>query len=177
MGLIMLAIGTRISLRPGRPTTPHDRPILQCSSCVPHYRMLIGACDVMPDSPGSPTVHPPLSRRARSGIIVLPCGAGKTLTGVSAACTIGKRTLVLCTSAVAVEQWRSEFLRWYSGLGLVFDPFSSAVHQRCDQQYAKTRNDLLGTCLVAMLIVHSSVHHLRWHYQISAAGRTLRPTL
>lgn len=50
--------------------------------------------------------------RARSGIIVLPCGAGKTLTGVSAACTIRKRTLVLCTSAVAVDQWRSEFLRW-----------------------------------------------------------------
>ena len=35
--------------------------------------------------------HALLSRRARSGIIVLPCGAGKTLTGVSAACTIGKR--------------------------------------------------------------------------------------
>ena len=46
--------------------------------------------------------------RAQSGIIVLPCGAGKTLTGVSAACTIKKRTLVLCTSGVAVEQWRSD---------------------------------------------------------------------
>ncbi|KAL7671211.1 hypothetical protein ACOME3_006115 [Neoechinorhynchus agilis] len=29
--------------------------------------------------------------RARSGIIVLPCGAGKTLVGVAAACTINKR--------------------------------------------------------------------------------------
>ena len=28
--------------------------------------------------------------RARSGIIVLPCGAGKTLTGVTAASTIRK---------------------------------------------------------------------------------------
>ena len=36
--------------------------------------------------------------RARSGIIVLPCGAGKTLTGIAAACTIQKSTLVVCTS-------------------------------------------------------------------------------
>lgn len=50
--------------------------------------------------------------RARSGVIVLPCGAGKTLVGVTAACTIRKRCLVLCTSAVAVEQWRSQFKLW-----------------------------------------------------------------
>ena len=37
--------------------------------------------------------------RARSGIIVLPCGAGKTLVGITAACTIKKSILVLCTSA------------------------------------------------------------------------------
>lgn len=37
--------------------------------------------------------------RARSGIIVLPCGAGKTLVGITAACTIKKSVLVLCTSA------------------------------------------------------------------------------
>jgi DNA excision repair protein ERCC-3 len=46
--------------------------------------------------------------RARSGVIVLPCGAGKTLVGVTAACTIRKRCLVLCTSGVAVEQWRNQ---------------------------------------------------------------------
>ena len=50
--------------------------------------------------------------RARSGIIVLPCGAGKTLAGVTAACTIRKKCLVLCTSGVAVEQWRSQFKLW-----------------------------------------------------------------
>ncbi|CAH8429246.1 unnamed protein product [Dicrocoelium dendriticum] len=50
--------------------------------------------------------------RARSGVIVLPCGAGKTLVGVTAACTIRKLTLVLCTSGVAVEQWRSQFRLW-----------------------------------------------------------------
>ena len=40
-----------------------------------------------------------LKRRARSGIIVLPCGAGKTLVGITACCTIKKSTIVLCTSA------------------------------------------------------------------------------
>jgi DNA excision repair protein ERCC-3 len=50
--------------------------------------------------------------RARSGIIVLPCGAGKTLVGITAACTIKKSVMVLCTSSVSVMQWRSEFLRW-----------------------------------------------------------------
>jgi DNA excision repair protein ERCC-3 len=50
--------------------------------------------------------------RARSGIIVLPCGAGKSLTGVTAACTVKKSCLVLCTSAVSVEQWRYQFKLW-----------------------------------------------------------------
>lgn len=50
--------------------------------------------------------------RARSGIIVLPCGAGKTLVGVTAATTINKRCLCLATSNVSVEQWRSQFKLW-----------------------------------------------------------------
>ncbi|KAJ3332056.1 hypothetical protein HDU76_001449 [Blyttiomyces sp. JEL0837] len=50
--------------------------------------------------------------RARSGIVVLPCGAGKTLVGVTAACTIKKSCLVLCTSTVSVEQWVREFRSW-----------------------------------------------------------------
>eukprot|EP00947_MAST-08B_sp_MAST-8B-sp1_P003524 g3524.t1 len=52
------------------------------------------------------------SGRARSGIIVLPCGAGKTLVGITAATTIKKSCLVLCTSGVSVEQWRNQFLMW-----------------------------------------------------------------
>ena len=50
--------------------------------------------------------------RARSGVIVLPCGAGKTLTGILAACTIKKSVMVLCTSGVAVEQWRQQFFQF-----------------------------------------------------------------
>ena len=50
--------------------------------------------------------------RARSGLIVLPCGAGKTLTGIAACGTVKKSTIVLCTSYVAVEQWRSQYKRF-----------------------------------------------------------------
>ncbi|RKO83920.1 helicase conserved C-terminal domain-containing protein, partial [Blyttiomyces helicus] len=52
--------------------------------------------------------------RARSGIIVLPTGAGKTLVGITAACTVKKSTLVLCTNALSVEQWANEFRNWSS---------------------------------------------------------------
>ena len=52
--------------------------------------------------------------RARSGIIVLPCGAGKSLVGVSAAARIKKATLCLCTNAVSVDQWKYQFQLWTS---------------------------------------------------------------
>ncbi|KAI3838965.1 hypothetical protein MKX03_031063 [Papaver bracteatum] len=50
--------------------------------------------------------------KARSGIIVLPCGAGKSLVGVSAACQIRKSCLCLATSNVSVDQWAYQFRLW-----------------------------------------------------------------
>lgn len=50
--------------------------------------------------------------RARSGVIVLPCGAGKSLTGVSAASRVKKSVLCLCLNSVSVDQWRHQFLLW-----------------------------------------------------------------
>ena len=47
--------------------------------------------------------------RARSGIIVLPCGAGKTLVGILAAVSLRRSVLVLCTSTVSAEQWKQQF--------------------------------------------------------------------
>ncbi|TPX17471.1 uncharacterized protein E0L32_003114 [Thyridium curvatum] len=60
--------------------------------------------------------------RAKSGVIVLPCGAGKTLVGVTAACTIKKGVIVLATSNMSVIQWRNEFLKWSN-----IDPDSIAI--------------------------------------------------
>ncbi len=48
--------------------------------------------------------------RGGSGVIVLPCGAGKTIVGIAAMAALGKQTLVLTTSTTAVEQWRREIL-------------------------------------------------------------------
>jgi len=48
----------------------------------------------------------------RSGVVVLPCGSGKTLVGVAATCRIQKPTIVVCTSTVSVEQWKAQFLEF-----------------------------------------------------------------
>lgn len=63
--------------------------------------------------------------RARSGIIVLPCGAGKTLVGVTAATTIKKNTLVLCTSSVSVNQWKQQFMQWSNVTDNQIAPFTA----------------------------------------------------
>ncbi|KAG8343318.1 putative DNA repair helicase and transcription factor protein [Trypanosoma vivax] len=50
--------------------------------------------------------------KAHQGIIVLPCGAGKTLTGIGAATIVKKRTIVMCINVMSVLQWQQEFVRW-----------------------------------------------------------------
>lgn len=45
-----------------------------------------------------------------SGVIVLPCGAGKTLVGITAMAAVGESTLVLTSSLTSVRQWRHELL-------------------------------------------------------------------
>jgi DNA excision repair protein ERCC-3 len=45
-----------------------------------------------------------------SGVVVLPCGAGKTIVGISAIVRLGMRTLILCTNVTALRQWRDEIL-------------------------------------------------------------------
>jgi DNA repair helicase Rad25 len=52
------------------------------------------------------------NKRARSGVVVLPCGAGKTLVGIAAAVTIGKSAMVLCPNVTSVKQWEEQFLRF-----------------------------------------------------------------
>src|SRR5687768_11953413 len=45
-----------------------------------------------------------------SGVIVLPCGSGKTIVGIAAIALVQKSTLILTTSVTAVKQWRREIL-------------------------------------------------------------------
>ncbi|GET90319.1 helicase, putative [Leishmania tarentolae] len=51
-------------------------------------------------------------QKAHQGVIVLPCGAGKTLTGIGAAATMQTTTIVMCINNMSVFQWQREFLRW-----------------------------------------------------------------
>ncbi|MFZ4609250.1 MAG: DNA repair helicase XPB, partial [Gemmataceae bacterium] len=48
--------------------------------------------------------------RGGSGVIVLPCGAGKTIVGIVAMSMLKKNTLVLSTGITAVKQWHREIL-------------------------------------------------------------------
>jgi DNA excision repair protein ERCC-3 len=46
-----------------------------------------------------------------SGVVVLPCGAGKTLVGAGAMATAKTNTLILVTNTVSARQWRDELLK------------------------------------------------------------------
>lgn len=48
------------------------------------------------------------TERGGSGVIVLPCGSGKTVVGLTAMELVGQTALVLTTSLTSVKQWRRE---------------------------------------------------------------------
>ena len=74
-----------------------------------------------------------------SGVVVLPCGAGKTIVGAAAMAMTGKTTLILVTNTVSVHQWKSELLRRtslteeeigeYSGTKKEIRPVTIATYQ------------------------------------------------
>jgi DNA excision repair protein ERCC-3 len=45
-----------------------------------------------------------------SGVVVLPCGAGKTVVGIASMVRLGMRTLIVCTGHTALQQWKREIL-------------------------------------------------------------------
>ncbi|MFZ2963805.1 MAG: DNA repair helicase XPB [Rhodoglobus sp.] len=49
--------------------------------------------------------------RHGSGVVVLPCGAGKTLVGLGAMAATNTTTLILVTNTVSARQWRAELLK------------------------------------------------------------------
>jgi DNA excision repair protein ERCC-3 len=46
-----------------------------------------------------------------SGVVVLPCGAGKTIVGAAAMARASATTLILVTNTVSARQWRDELMR------------------------------------------------------------------
>ncbi|WP_435112795.1 DNA repair helicase XPB [Nocardiopsis synnemataformans] len=74
-----------------------------------------------------------------SGVVVLPCGAGKTVVGAAAMAMTGATTLILVTNTVSVHQWKTELLRRtsltedeigeYSGTRKEIRPVTIATYQ------------------------------------------------
>ena len=56
------------------------------------------------------TFHADGSAQGGSGVIVLPCGAGKTMVGMGAMSRLQTNTLIMTTNTVAVRQWMDELL-------------------------------------------------------------------
>ena len=78
-------------------------------------------------------------RHGGSGVVVLPCGAGKTLVGAGAMAAMQRTTLILVTSTVSARQWKDELLRRtslteeeigeYSGTSKEVRPVTIATYQ------------------------------------------------
>ncbi|MEI1278255.1 DNA repair helicase XPB [Leptospira venezuelensis] len=45
-----------------------------------------------------------------SGVVVLPCGAGKTIVGIGVMQIVGAETLILVTNTLSIRQWKNEIL-------------------------------------------------------------------
>ena len=84
-----------------------------------------------------------------SGVVVLPCGAGKTVVGIYAMSLLKRRTLILVTNVTAAHQWKREImdkttlrddeLGEYSGDSKEIKPITLATYQILT--YRKSRND------------------------------------
>ncbi|MRH29374.1 helicase [Microbacterium sp. SYP-A9085] len=106
-----------------------------------------------------------------SGVVVLPCGAGKTLVGAAAMAQTKTTTLILVTNTVSARQWRDELLRRtslteaeigeYSGQMKEIKPVTIATYQiltaKRKGQYAHLA---LLDALDWGLIVYDEVHLL-----------------
>lgn len=64
-----------------------------------------------------------------SGVVVLPCGAGKTLVGAAAMAQSSTTTLILVTNTVSARQWRDELLKRTSLTEDEIGEYSGAVKE------------------------------------------------
>lgn len=113
------------------------------------------------------------ARSHAGGLVLLPCGAGKTLIGIAAAAKMRARTLVLCPGRTNAAQWERAFRTWtdlpasaigvYDGARGALFPITIATYQALT---ARARGaDLprhLGAFLAADwgLVVYDEAHML-----------------
>ncbi len=106
-----------------------------------------------------------------SGVVVLPCGAGKTLVGAGAMAETKTTTLILVTNTVSARQWRDELLKRttltpeeigeYSGQVKEVKPVTIATYQILT---AKRKGEYAHLALLDALdwglIIYDEVHLL-----------------
>ncbi|MET3467104.1 DNA repair helicase XPB [Microbacterium sp. 1262] len=106
-----------------------------------------------------------------SGVVVLPCGAGKTLVGAAAMADTKTTTLILVTNTVSARQWRNELLKRtsltpeeigeYSGQSKEVKPVTIATYQILT---AKRKGEYAHLALLDALdwglVVYDEVHLL-----------------
>ncbi|MBD3322812.1 MAG: helicase [Chitinivibrionales bacterium] len=84
-----------------------------------------------------------------NGVVVLPCGAGKTVVGLYVMSLLKRQTLILVTSITAARQWKQEIvdktdvgekdIGEYSGESKVIKPITLATYQILT--YRKKKSD------------------------------------
>ncbi|MDM8557786.1 DNA repair helicase XPB [Candidatus Parabeggiatoa sp. HSG14] len=108
-----------------------------------------------------------------NGIIVLPCGSGKTIIGLGAIASISNHTLIVTTNNVSVHQWQHELLSKtylspddigeYTGMLKKIRPITITTYQMLTHRKSKedSMNNLdLFTNYNWGLIVYDEVHLL-----------------
>jgi len=108
-----------------------------------------------------------------SGIIVLPCGSGKTMIGLGLMAEIANQTLIVTTNNVSVHQWRDELLDKtcltpdligeFTGLEKTVKPVTITTYQMLTHRPSKDapmENLRLFTAHNWGLIIYDEVHML-----------------
>lgn len=106
-----------------------------------------------------------------SGVVVLPCGAGKTIVGAGAMTVAQTNTLILVTNTVSARQWKAELLKRtsltdeeigeYSGSHKEIKPVTIATYQILT---TKRKNEFAHLALLNAndwgLVIYDEVHLL-----------------
>jgi len=85
-----------------------------------------------------------------SGVVVMPCGAGKTIIGIGTMACLDTSTLIITTSTTALRQWREELIDKtsvteddvgeYSGFAKDIAPITITTYQMLTHRKSKQEN-------------------------------------
>ncbi len=92
---------------------------------------------------------------AGAGVVVLPCGGGKTIVGMACMAKLGMHTLILASSVTAARQWKTELLDKttlspddigeYSGERKEIRPVTIATYQVLTHRKAPKRSSAIAS--------------------------------